>query len=114
MNATTKKQTKLNEKVEAAEEGLTTEELLGLRTIQVKRTASKLTRIAGSEERLPQITGIIVEEDHPLEGESFKWGLVTQEVLNKVLATGKRKGDDIILFLPDPDPESPINWVNYL
>lgn len=96
------------------EEGLTSEDLLGLKTVRVRRTASKLTRMPGSEERLPQITGEIVEEDHTLEGESFKWGLVTQSVVAKVLSTGRKEGDEIILQLPEPDPERPVNWVNYL
>ena len=101
-----------NENVES--EGLTTEDLLGLKTVSVKRIESKMTRMHGTEERRPQITGEIVDEDHALEGSKHKWGLVTSEVVQKVLSTGKKVGKDIILQLPEPNPDAPINWINYL
>ncbi|MHA2243903.1 MAG: hypothetical protein ACXADY_02950 [Candidatus Hodarchaeales archaeon] len=96
------------------DEGLTTEDLLGLKTIQVRRIASRMTRMTGTEERRPQITGEIIEEDHALEGETCKWGLVTPSVVEKVLKTGRKEGNDIILQLPEPDKDAPITWVNYL
>lgn len=95
-----------------SKKGIGMEELLGISLQPYKRISSKLGRIAGSEDRRP----IIIAEalDGEYEGRQFKFGLVTQAVVDRVLEEAEINGSEVILNLPSPDNSKEITWVNFL
>jgi hypothetical protein len=96
-------------------EGITMEELLELKTVPVIKKAVAPVRISGQEDRRPAIVGIIQDGDY--EGKEHKWGLITQNVVEKVLSSATRSNGDLIVHLPEPkedDLAKGISWVNYL
>ena len=97
------------------DKGITMEELLEIKKIPVLRKSTAPVRISGQEERRPAIIGTIQDGDY--EGKEHKWGLITEDVVKKLLETATRDGDDIIVYLPEPKEEElskGISWVNFL
>lgn len=100
---------------EPLDEGISEKDLLGIKTIPVLRKEAQPVRIPGQEARRPSIVGTILDGEHI--DKEHKWGLITSDVVKKVLATATRKKKDIIVQLPEPDEAEMtkgITWVNYL
>ncbi len=108
---------KANAELDApSNEGITEKDLLGIKTISVLRKKAQPVDIPGQKAKKPSIIGVIQEGEYV--DKEHKWGLITQAVVDKVLASATRDGSgDIIVQLPEPE-ESEIakgmTWVNYL
>lgn len=97
------------------DKGISEEDLLGIKTVPVMRKSAQPVRIPAQEARRPSIIGVIQDGDYI--DKEHKWGLITSDVVKKVLETATRENGNIIVQLPEPDEaeiKKGITWVNYL
>lgn len=101
-----------------AEKGINLDDLLGIKLVKCLVLKGSTGRIAGSETRVPLLECRILEGD--FEGFVTKYGLVTQSVTEKVLASGYKEEDENgnelkYVFLPEPqDKNDAMIWVNFI
>jgi len=95
------------------ENKITMTDLIGVQTVKAKRISASLARIPGQEQKMPCLEVEILEGQ--FQGTSAKYGVITQQVADKLLSTAERTADGTIyLRVPAPDPSKPINWINVL
>lgn len=95
--------------VKAKTNGVSLKELMGMKLVDVERISTQ----QGKNNTLI-ILAQVIDEDSEAVDQKVKYGIVTKEATENMLANGRVEGDKIILRLPDPDPEASMNWVNFL
>lgn len=89
--------------------GLSLEDLMGLTLVPVERISTQI----GKNKTLI-IVGKVHDEESDNYGITSKWGIVTEEAVEKLLSSGKIEDDKVILYLPEPNVDESINWVKFL
>jgi len=96
--------------------GITPEDFTGAQLIKVEKIKGSYGK-DDQKRRVPIVIGRVVEEGHPLEDEetTHKWGVTGRDpnaIFEKILEEAWIEDDKVIFMLPEPDPESDINWIN--
>lgn len=89
--------------------GLSLEDLMGLTLVPVERISTQI-----GKNKVLIIVGKVDDEESDQYGITSKWGIVTEEAVEKLLNSGKIVDDKVILYLPEPNVDESINWVKFL
>jgi hypothetical protein len=70
-----------------------------------------LGRMPGSEDQFPILDVQIMKGD--FAGQTFRYGIVTQAVYDKIEQTARKdKEGNIYLLVPQPNIQKKVNWLN--